>query len=191
MDSSMAAWYLQTRALFGDGQKRSVPETVTGTGRWLWDPGCRCTPPSLSWPWLRCPEGCCSGKPANTAAVPLMSEPGTSGPAPTSSVGSTKLKVRWALQAEATRRQIGIAAYLQTLSLPVLLSGGFLQCCRVPGGGICTFVICVRLHLHRPLAVLFSTYLRCTPCVCVCGFLLGWQGKQMPGQGKMVGTCRP
>lgn len=77
---------------FGDAQRRSVPETVTGTGRWLWGPGCQYTPPSLSWQWLRCPEGCCSGRLANTAAVLPMSEPGTSGPTPPSSAGKAQAK---------------------------------------------------------------------------------------------------
>lgn len=81
---------------------------MTETGRWLWDPGCQYTPPSLSWQWLRCPEGCCSGRLANTAAVLPMSEPGTSGPTPLSSVGSAKLKLRPALQAEAIRLPRGV-----------------------------------------------------------------------------------
>lgn len=81
---------------------------MTGTGRWLWDPGCQYTPPSLSWQWLRCPEGCCSGRLANTAAVLPMSEPGTSGPTPPSSAGSAKLKLRPALQAEAIRLPRGV-----------------------------------------------------------------------------------
>lgn len=103
--------------------------TMSGTGRWLWGPGCQCIPPSLSWRWLRCPEGCCSGKSVYIAATPLTSEPGTSGPASPSSAGSAKLKLRWALQAEATRGQVGNASYLQTLGLPALLLGGFLIDC--------------------------------------------------------------
>lgn len=103
--------------------------TVTGTGRWLQGPGCQCIPPSLSWQWPRYPKDCCSGKSVYTAATPLMPEPGTSGPASPSSVGSAKLKLRWVLQAESTRGQVGNVSYLQTLSLPVLLLGGFLKDC--------------------------------------------------------------
>lgn len=143
---------------FGDAQRRSVPETVTGTGRWLWGPGCQYTPPSLSWQWLRCPEGCCSGRLANTAAVLPMSEPGTSGPTPPSSVGKARAKA--GPSGRGRQNTAGSAAYLQTLTLAVLFLGGFLQGCRVPGGGLHLPVLCVCLRLQRPQAALLSTDLQ-------------------------------
>lgn len=113
-----------------------------------------------------------------------MSEPGTPSPAPSSSVGSAKLKLRWALQAEATRGQVENAAYLQTLSLSALLLGGFLEDCR--GGGLYTPVLCV--CLQRSQAILLSAYLQGIPHDRRRLWIPAWlAGKtQMPGMGKMV-----